>query len=127
VDNINNVFFICINSTKLIHSIPYFKEKHDNVINLYFDDVLRSGPKEEELWFTRGHPFFDRTAMSKEQGEELVNFISKIPNNSEVYVYCAKGQSRSGAVEDFLMNRPVSSGSNSHVYNTLKVTRDARL
>ena len=42
----SNDFYICLNSTGWIHSIPYFKEEHANVINLYFDDVESSGPKE---------------------------------------------------------------------------------
>lgn len=119
-------FYICLNSTGWIHSIPYFKEEHYNVINLYFDDVESSGPKEIQ-WFNGETRTIDAIAMNEEQADHLVKFISTIPVDATVYVYCAKGKSRSRAVEDFILSietniNAISEGSNRHVY---KILRDA--
>lgn len=124
VDNMTNLFFICINSSGAIHSIPYFKEEHQNVINLYFDDVEFSGPKEIP-WLNGETKIIDAVAMNESQADELSKFISKIPDTSTIYIYCAKGKSRSYAVEDFI--RSIESGidcisdtSNKHVYKLMK-------
>lgn len=124
VEQFTNNFFICLNSTGWIHSIPYFKENHFNVINLYFDDVEISGPKEIQ-WFGDTTKIIEAIAMDKEQAKELISFINKIPENSNIYVYCAKGKSRSGAVEDFLLQiqndkHILGEGSNKHVFKLLK-------
>jgi len=123
----SNDFYICINSTGWIHGVPYFKESHKNVINLYFDDVEISGPKEIQ-WFGGSTKTIDAVAMDKSQATELYDFIKEIPESSIVYVYCAKGKSRSGAVEDFLEGLTTPrEGSNAHVFNSLKKVKDARL
>lgn len=122
-----NAFFICLNSTAWIHSKPYFKEEHDNVINLYFDDVHQSGPKEIK-WFNNTTKIIDAVAMNNEQAICLAKFIDKIPTNSTVYIYCAKGKSRSGAVEDYIKSiiqedyTPLE-GSNKYVYDKLHWAR----
>lgn len=120
----SNDFYICLNSTGWIHSIPYFKEEHANVINLYFDDVESSGPKEIQ-WFGGETKIIDAIAMNERQAEQLVRFISTIPSDATLYVYCAKGKSRSRAVEDFILSietniDTISEGSNQHVYKSLR-------
>jgi hypothetical protein len=119
-----NAFYICLNSTDWIHSIPYFKKDHHNVINLYFDDVEVSGPKEIP-WFNNETKIINAIAMDDEQSNKLARFISTIPVDSTVYIYCAKGKSRSRAVEDFINSvitgkDEISLGSNKHVYYSLR-------
>ena len=124
-------YFICINATGAKHSIPYFTQNHNNVINLYFDDVETSGPKEIE-WLNGTTKIIDAVAMNQDQANELSNFIDNIIPGSDVYIYCAKGVSRSGAVEQYIrsLNSHVleeSSGINNHVYKLLRQIKDARL
>ena len=112
--------FICINSSGSIHSIPYFKKNHKNVINLYFDDVEHTGPKTI--------PYYNNTtitinaiAMNNQQAEMLVEFIDNIDVNSTVYLHCVKGSSRSGAIEDYMNKLPVPSDhSNKYVFSMLR-------
>lgn len=129
VEHFKNNFFICLNSSGWMHSIPYFKENHFNVINLYFDDVEISETISVK-WFGGGLKVIEKKAMSKDQATELVNFINQIPKNANVYVYCAKGKSRSGAVEDFLSElinhkHELNANSNKHVYKLLKENYNA--
>lgn len=121
-----NKFYICLNSSGWIHSIPYFSKEHINVINLFFDDVETSGPKEIP-WPGRTTKIIDAIAMNEEQADQLAKFISGISNESTVYIYCAKGTSRSGAVENYINSIQtgidnVFEESNKHVY---KLLRDA--
>lgn len=123
VDNMKD-FFICINATGSLHSYPYFKREHNNVINLYFDDVEQTGPKTI--------PYYNNTtitinaiAMSDNQAQSLVEFIDKIDEDSTIYIYCVKGSSRSGAVEDYIKNKEgPSDHSNKHVFNMLKKVKN---
>lgn len=98
VKNYLNNFFICLNSTGWKHSVPYFKEEHLNVINLYFDDVEQDGPKEIQ-WFNNTTKTIHAKAITADQASELKKFIEIIPDSSILHIYCAKGQSRSAAVE----------------------------
>lgn len=124
VEDNPNIFYICLNSSGWIHSIPYFTKDHPNVINLYFDDVEQSGPKEIQ-WFNGTTKVIDAIAMNNDQADQLAKFIYGIPKNSTIYMYCAKGISRSGAVEDFINSietgvDSISTNSNKHVYNSLR-------
>ena len=74
VDQYNNEFFICLNATGWKHAIPYFKESHNNVINLYFDDVEHDGPKEIQ-WFNNTTKNIDAKAITTNQARELKTFI----------------------------------------------------
>ena len=50
VELYNNSYFICINSTGWKYSVPFFKKIHNNVLNLYFDDIDKTGLKLVE-WY----------------------------------------------------------------------------
>lgn len=123
--NDNNVdnspyFFICINASASIHSHPYFEKEHVNVINLNFDDVEKTGPKEIQFTSTTTITI-NAVAMTEIQAESLVNFMDKINKDATVFVYCTKGSSRSGAIEDYLKNAEYPSpNSNKYVFNLLK-------
>ena len=93
-------YFICINASGGIHNEPYFNLDHDNVLNMYFDDVLQDtikyyGPTDSE------YEFFAK-ACTVTQIKELYNFISKISDNSILHIYCTKGRSRSIAVAKYV-------------------------
>ena len=117
-------YYICINATGWIHGIPYFKEHHLNVLNVYFDDVHKTGLKVIP-WFNNDQRVIYAWACSVDQALIIKQFISKIPDNSVVHIYCAKGKSRSKGVEIYInecYNNQVSDASeiNSNVYNLLK-------
>ena len=100
VDSYTNDYFICINATANIHSEPYFNLDHDNVLNLYFDDVLEDckkfyGPTDSEFEF-------DAKAITVSQAKQLHKFIHSIPDNSVLHIYCTKGKSRSVAVKKYI-------------------------
>jgi hypothetical protein len=118
-----NEYFICINATGWIHGIPYFKKEHRNVINLYFDDVHKTGLKVIP-WFNNDQRIIYAHACSKEQAVELKKFIETIPQGSIVHIYCAKGRSRSRGVEMYISelfnNTVLHDEINSNVYDMLK-------
>lgn len=97
----NNEYLIGIHSNGWIHSIPVIKEKHDRVLNLWFEDVEKTGLKAIK-WFNNTHRIIYAVRCSREQGKEIVDFVKRIPNNSTLYIYCAKGQSRSPAVANYV-------------------------
>jgi len=124
VDQYNNEFFICLNATGWKHAVPYFKESHNNVINLYFDDVEHDGPKEIQ-WFNNTTKTIDAKAITTTQAKELKTFINAIPNNAVVHVHCTKGVSRSAAVDAYMnetRNNKILDlpGMNNRVYKLLK-------
>jgi predicted protein tyrosine phosphatase len=124
VDQYNNEFFICLNATGWKHAVPYFKEFHNNVINLYFDDVEHDSPKEIQ-WFNNTTKTIDAKAITTTQAKELKTFINAIPNNAVVHVHCTKGVSRSAAVDAYMnetRNNKILDlpGMNNRVYKLLK-------
>ena len=124
VDQYTNEFFICLNATGWKHAEPYFKKSHNNVINLYFDDVEQDGPKEIQ-WFNNTTKTIDAKAITINQAKELKTFINAIPNNAVVHVHCTKGVSRSAAVDAYMnetRNNKILDlpGMNNRVYKLLK-------
>jgi predicted protein tyrosine phosphatase len=118
VEQFVNDYFICINATGSIHSIPHFKLSHFNVLNLYFDDVLVDskkfyGPTDSE------YEYFAK-ACTIDQAKQMFEFIDMIPDNSRVTMYCTKGKSRSVAVAKFI-NTHINKidTDSSQTYNTL--------
>lgn len=89
-----DIAFISIGSGRPKDNEPhYFKENHDNVINLDFDDIT---DYTLEGWIgVKG--------MSDEQAQELLEFIE---NNvgKHFYVHCSAGVSRSQAVCRFIVD-----------------------
>jgi predicted protein tyrosine phosphatase len=112
-------FFICLNSSGHIYSIPHFKHSHDNVINTYFDDTDIDRIK------TTGNLVYYARACTSDQAVKIRNFIDTIPQDATVHIYCAKGQSRSPAVAKFIEEYKNSnidnrySNYNHHVYQLL--------
>lgn len=118
VEQFKHDFFICLNSSGNVHSIPHFKFNHYNVLNMYFDDTDVNRIK------VSGQTVYYAIACTKEQARVIKQFIDLIPENSTIHIYCAKGKSRSPAVAKFIKEYK-SLGSenyvtyNSHVYNLL--------
>lgn len=122
VADFHNDYFICINASGNMHSIPYFHKEHHNVLNVYFDDVIEDtvkyyGPTDSEF------PF-NAKACTNKQAKDIYDFIKSIPNNSSLHIYCTKGKSRSVAVANFVneyINKIEYStkGHNTLVYNLL--------
>lgn len=99
VESQDNTYFISINSTEGNDNEPYFKDNHPNVLTLYFDDC-----NEYKKYPIIGSPdkFYEQIPMSEEQALEVINFVEKMNENSNVYVHCTAGISRSGAVGAFI-------------------------
>ena len=120
----NNEYLIGIHSNgNGIHSKIIMKEA-PNVLNLKFEDVEKTGPKEIE-WYNNTTRIIHATACSNRQAKQIVDFIRKIPKNATLHVYCAKGQSRSVAVANYVRkyyNNEIidDSSHNKHVYSLLE-------
>lgn len=71
----------------------YFFENHENVLNLEFDDI----DKEEERFGAQDILY----GMTKDQAQEVVDFITKNKDRSFT-ICCAAGMSRSQAVGNFI-------------------------
>jgi predicted protein tyrosine phosphatase len=123
VEKFDSIMFISIVDTQNQKG-PYFKENHDNVINLRFDDVEHDGeasPTQEE----------STKAFSEEQADELYKFIKKNREKETCIVHCMAGISRSSGcglfivdytksnLEDFNRRHPWISP-NQRVYRMLK-------
>lgn len=95
-DNVHlqqETFFISILNTDAVgHNTPYFKQNHENVLVLTFDDV--------EYDIIGSHRSI--LAFTQEQGEQLMAFIEKNVDRAQCLVHCSAGISRSGAVGAFI-------------------------
>ena len=121
VDQLSEDFFICINASGHIHSVPHFAESHSNVLNCYFDDVGFNHIKFDLIFKME----FNAKACTLDQAVEIKNFIDSLPNTCRLHIYCTKGKSRSPAVakfvEEYKNNRFVDyENHNRHVYSVLK-------
>lgn len=112
VENCNE-FFICIDSTGGPDSVAYFNRHHFNVIRLVFDDV----EVDSKNWGPDIQAYYDAVAMREHQAQELFDFIQTIPKNSTINIHCAKGQSRSVAIQSFILGKE---DGNSHVLKLLR-------
>lgn len=94
-------YFMCVNSTGWIHSIPFFKKSHPNVINLYFDDIFKTGIKAVQ-WFNDTQLIIYASACTIKQAILIKDFIDNIPDNSVLHIYCTMGASRSQSIAQFV-------------------------
>lgn len=103
VEKFDSIMFISIVDTDELNSMwdfdrgtnHWFKENHDNVINMKFDDVEHDGeasPTQE----------VNTRAFSEKQAKELYEFIKKHRDKETCIVHCMAGISRSGAVGTFV-------------------------
>ena len=120
----NNEYLIGIHSNgNWIHSEPVMADA-DNVLNLKFEDVEKTGLKAIK-WYNNTQRIIHATACSDKQAKQIIYFVRKIPKNATLHVYCAKGQSRSVAVANYVKkhynNETIDdSGHNKHVYSLLE-------
>ncbi len=128
--HLKNNYFICVNATGNIHSVPYFKKEHNNVLNIQFDDTdvdqYKSCPSvthgEEDIVYLA-------KACTEELALEVKRFIDKIPSNAVVHVICTKGKSRSTAISNFISEyrnneSKIYEDYNIFVYNLLMKVKD---
>lgn len=99
VENQGDTYYISINSTEGNDMEPYFKEKHSNVLTLYFDDCNEY--KKHPVIGSFGD-FYEQIPMSEEQALEVIKFVEKMNINSNIYVHCTAGVSRSGAIGAYI-------------------------
>ena len=97
VEKFDSIFFISIVDTDQFSESrePHFKEDHENVMNLAFDDVehdLEASPTQQ----------YGCKAFSEKQANALFNFIKKHRDKETCIVHCMAGISRSGAVGTFV-------------------------
>jgi len=116
-----NEYFVGINATGYVHKTPHFKNAHDRVLNLYFDDVLEDRIKHDKVFDITFHA----RAFTEIQAKELKEFINAIPDDATLNIYCTKGKSRSPAVAKFVNEQRNTRSSstleyyNKHVYDLL--------
>lgn len=91
-------YFICIDSTGGETGIQYFKKPHPNVLQLKFDDVNEDCVR----WGDDIQSYYSGIGPSEKDLDILFEFLNKRDKTCPLHVYCAKGQSRSRAVKDFL-------------------------
>lgn len=116
-------YVIGIHSNGWIHSKEIFPSSN-NVLNLWFEDVEKTGLKAIQ-WFNNTQRVIYATACSDNQAKQIIDFIRKIPDNATLHIYCAKGQSRSVAVANYIKkyinNETIDEGNhNKHVYRLLE-------
>lgn len=95
-DNIEQNFvkfaIISINNTDDDLLLPFFKDNHENVLNLFFDDVT------EDLY---NDDFLICKAMTEDDAKKIIEFIDRNKDRNFI-VHCSAGISRSGAVGTFI-------------------------
>lgn len=97
VEKFDSIFFISIVDTDTfsVSREPYFKEDHENVMTLKFDDV-------EHDMMASPTQAYDTRAFTEEQAEKLYKFIKANREKETCIVHCMAGISRSGAVGSFV-------------------------
>ena len=97
VESRDSVFIISIVDTDQfsVSREPHFKENHENVLNLAFDDCEHDGqPSPTQPEGTR--------AFSESQAKELFEFIKKHRDKDQCIVHCMAGISRSAGCGTFI-------------------------
>lgn len=91
----NNAAFISILSPEEEYGEEhYFKENHDNVINIRCSDI-------DYYFYKAGGITY--CGLSDEQAEELFNFIDR-NQDKDFYIHCSAGISRSQGVVRFILD-----------------------
>ena len=98
VESRTDIFLISIVDTDmwLESKEPYFKEDHENVLNLNFDDVEHDGEPSPTNW-NKG-----TRAFTEEQANKLFQFIKKHRDKKTCIVHCMAGISRSAGCGTFI-------------------------
>ena len=104
VEKFNSIYFISLidNHNREGH---YFKENHENVMNMRFDDVENDGGP---AFLMKDDPDIDAfeedkvKAFSEKQAKDLYEFIKMHRDKETCIVHCMAGISRSGAVGSFV-------------------------
>jgi len=93
VENYDDVFFISINDTKTspYYEESWFKEDHDNVKVLYFDDV----ENENETFPSNSGKCIP---FSEKMAKDLYDYIKKNVRKGQCIIHCLAGISRSAGV-----------------------------
>lgn len=114
IDQFPNDYFICVNATGFIDSIPHFKKNHFNVLNCYFDDTDRDTLKHDDDY----NVLYEAKAITVAQAKEIKTFILHVPSNSRLHIYCTKGKSRSPAIAKFAGKKDINIY-NEYIYKLL--------
>ncbi len=104
VEDLSKVYMISIIGPGDVKQDPhYFKHQHRNVLNLEFDDCES---KQKLIIFDKekGHVEYETTPFTDLQATAIINFIQYIEDthDTEILIHCIAGQSRSGAVGEFI-------------------------
>jgi predicted protein tyrosine phosphatase len=95
VDTQNAAFISIVNSDSI--GTSYFKNEHSNVLKLVFDDTTS---QENHRRIKQGQS--ELTVFSREQAQQILDFVNKHKDVETFYVHCLAGRSRSGAVGTFI-------------------------
>jgi predicted protein tyrosine phosphatase len=93
VESSDNLFFISINNVHGMDIQSWFHHDHNNVLRLFFDDCLPEDPSSENTLFNEKH------------AKKIIEFIKRFNNDSQIFIHCRAGVSRSAAVGAFIAEK----------------------
>lgn len=85
-----NKFFISILNTSDYDTQSWFHNDHPNVTRLFFDDIEHQDESPRGVLFAPKH------------AQKVLNIVGRMNDQSEVFVHCSAGISRSTAVGSFI-------------------------
>jgi predicted protein tyrosine phosphatase len=99
IDGFKDLALICIHDTSgdFYHN-PYFVGSHNNVLNLFFDDV------EKDSEFSPTNMSKNTRAFTSVDAKKIIKFLNDNKKMTTLIVHCAGGISRSGAVGRFALD-----------------------
>lgn len=95
-----NSYYISILPTGGPKAEPIFKESHNNVITLIFDDVEYDSVKDKH---PDGVGTFIAKAFTDSQANELLDFIYKMDMNKDIHIHCVDGKRRSISILKYIL------------------------
>ena len=91
----------------------WFKQAHENVLNIDFDDI--TCPEEKTKYGTA-------YGITPEQADTIVKFVESHINVDNWYIHCRAGRCRSMAVGLFVQEYLKKHGKNLHLHKTRFIT-----
>jgi len=132
-DNVESFsdYYICIHASGYIYSHPIFKKNHYNVLNLWFDDTVKTGLK--AIPWNNTYRIIYAKAITVKQAKIIYNFIHRIKNGCDLHIYCPMGESRSIAICNYVTkyinnyDHIIPKWHNKLVFNLLEEVHNARI
>ena len=99
IDDLNKYMFISINDrSESFWGMKFFENEHSNLLTLQFDDVEEDGKNSPT------NKNGKTKAFSIEDGKKVIEFLDRNKECTKLFVHCAAGISRSGAIGQFTID-----------------------